>query len=594
MKNYTNRHQELGKRLKDTKYLNLKILAIVFSCFNLTFATDYHIGPGQTYNELGDIPWLTLQSGDHVFIHWRSNPYAEKLFIRVRGTEQNPIIISGVPNANGDLPVISGENATTPTQFAGYFSSQWTEDLALILISRNENVPPEDNYTYKPGYLIFEYLELTGAYKDNTFTDQFGNVRNYNPFCSAIHALISDNLTIRHCKIHDNGQAIFTNSYGSEEGEISRNTLIEYNRIWNNGGPEDDFTHNIYIQSAGSIIQYNYFGQPRQGSLCANIKDRSSRTIIRYNWIDAAAYLLDLVETEDAQDIIMNEPNYHDVYVYGNIFLNNVSSNIFAASLIHFGYDNSPDLAKRGTLYFFNNTVFIQGDENDWWNTTLFFINDDQNPSTTEASVDMYNNIIAKEGTTHLQLMRDGGTLNIYANNWLQNDFEEISDGATAQVNNITSPITGTSPGFADPSNQDFHLISSSPCIDMSGPLPTNITSNYPLDKQYIQHANVEDRNTVGNAMDLGAFEYDSSLGINSDNYFDSLVIFPNPVKNILYLKSEKNISQYEIFNILGQKISSHKLKNNKIGVSKLPKGTYYLKAIIDKNNTKTLKFIKQ
>ncbi len=489
------------------------LLVTVLSLFSQNLsATDYHVGPDQSYTELGDLPWLTLQPGDRVLIHWRNEPYAEKIFVRVSGTSEAPIIIRGVPDANGNLPVITGENATTNSQFVGYFSSQWTEDLGLFLIHRNNNVEPYDDSSYKPSHIIFEYLELTGAKPGNFFYDQFGNQRNYNSFSSAIHALESNNLTVRHCKIYDNAQGIFTNSNGNTEGQISRNTLIEYNEIWGNGNADSDGTeHNVYIQSAGTIIQYNRFGSLRPGSVGANIKDRSAGTIIRYNWIEGSARLLDLVETEDAQEIMMNEPDYHDVYVYGNIFVNDMTKSPFGTNMIHFGHDNSPVEAKRGTLYFYNNTVYIKGNLDNSWYVRLFDIYDDGNASTTEASIALYNNIIHRDGTTHLQLMRDAGTLEFFANNWITEDYEELGYGATAQVVYHTQPITGTEPGFIDALGEDFTLTGTSQAVDQSGSFPENITTNYPLDQEYVKHADVIARPVQGNAMDLGAFESSST-----------------------------------------------------------------------------------
>ncbi len=490
------------------------IFFLLLSMINV-FGTTYKVGPGQTYTDLGAVPWLTLSPGDTVLIYWQSSPYASKIFLRVSGTEENPIVIKGVPNINGDLPVITGKNATTNPQFNGYFSSEWTEDLGLFLIHRNVNVPPEDDENYKPSFLIFEYLELTGVKPENTFTDQNGNIRNYNRFSSAIHALESDNLTIRHCKIHDNAQGIFTNSNGDTEGYISRNTLIEYNEIWGNGNADEDGTeHNVYIQSAGTIIQYNYFGSLRAGSQGANIKDRSSGTIIRFNWLEGSARILDLVETEDAAPIIMNEPNYHDVYVYGNIIVNYLKKDPFGVNLIHFGFDNSPVEAKRGTLYFYNNTVYLEGDQEDYWYINMFDIPDDADPSTTEGTVAMYNNIIHKEGTTHLQMMRDAGTINFYKNNWITEGFSVLADDATAKYNFYTYPITGSDPGFTDASTEDFTIVDSSSCINQSGPLPSDVTTNYPLNKEYVKHANWKERILVGSSFELGAFENDQMVPV--------------------------------------------------------------------------------
>ncbi len=554
----------------------------------------YHVGPGLTYTELGDVPWITLTAGDTVAIHWRSTPYAEKIFLRAQGTQNNPVVIRGVPNSNGELPEITGENAITSPQFVGYFSSQWTEDLGLFLINKG---PDDDYYDYKPQYIVIEYLELTGAKPSNTFTDQFGNVRHYNTFSSAIHALVVDDLVVRYCKIHDNAQGVFTNSNGEAEGEISRNTLIEYNEIWDNGNAGPDGTeHNIYIQSAGVIIQYNYFGSPRQGSAGSNIKDRSSGTIIRYNWIEGAARILDLVETEDAAPIIMNEPDYHDVYVYGNIITNYLTNDPFGSNLIHYGFDNSPVEAKRGTLYFYNNTVYIEGDEDIWWNVRLFDVSDDQDPATVEGTVALYNNIIHKNGTTHLQMMRDGGRLEYNANNWIVSGYEDLGYGSTAMVVINTPPLTGSDPGFVDVANEDFSLLANSVCIDIAGNLPPSVETSYPLNKQYVKHANHTLRTQVGGAFDLGAFEHGIILGANESEISNfPFVVYPNPAMDFITVEHELyELKSVEIFNALGQSvIKFDSLEGNGMDISSLSPGIYFLSLRAASSEDVLVRFVK-
>ncbi len=510
---------------------------VLFFTTAAAMATTYKVGPEHEYKTLGAVPWLKLAAGDTVLIHWREQPYAAKIFIRAAGTADNPVVIRGVPNASGELPIITGANATTDAQFAGYFSSQWTEDLGLFLIDRNRRVEPRDSEDYKPSHIVIEFLALTGVKPENTFTDQFGNIRNYNNFSSAIHALVVDDLTVRHCKIYDNAQGIFTNSNGTTEGYISRNTLIEYNQIWGNGNADDNGKeHNLYIQSAGTIIQYNYMGSLRAGSYGANIKDRSSGTVIRYNWIEGSARMLDLVETEDAREIIMQEPDYHDVYVYGNIFVNDMTRETFGVNLIHYGHDNTPEEAKRGTLYFYHNTVHIKGDTDIYWYNRLFDV------TTDDGKVALYNNIIYKEGTTHLELMRDRGTLTFYANNWIQEGYTELAYQSAARVNYVAQPTTGTDPGFADPAANDYRLVRGSDCLDAAGELPANVVEKHPLTLQYVHKAGAVERTIMGQAADLGAFEADfvSSVRAQSlpgETNVRLLPNYPNPFNPTTFIR---------------------------------------------------------
>ncbi len=74
-------------------------------------AATYAVGPaaGQLL-KLADVPWGGLQSGDVANIHVQPGGYREIIQVSASGTAANPILIGGIPNANGALPVIDGLN----------------------------------------------------------------------------------------------------------------------------------------------------------------------------------------------------------------------------------------------------------------------------------------------------------------------------------------------------------------------------------------------------------------------------------------------------------------------------------------------------
>src|SRR4051794_14024732 len=94
----------------------MKLLLPVLLCFPWLKAhgLDYEVGPGKTYAEVTDVPWEALAAGDVVNIYWRATPYRGKWVIFRQGTEQQPIVVHGVPAADGKLPVIDGKGARTP------------------------------------------------------------------------------------------------------------------------------------------------------------------------------------------------------------------------------------------------------------------------------------------------------------------------------------------------------------------------------------------------------------------------------------------------------------------------------------------------
>jgi hypothetical protein len=87
---------------------------------------------------------------------------------------------------------------------------------------------------------------------------------------------------------------------------------------------------------------------------------------------------------------------------------------------------------------------------------------------------------------------------------------------------------------------------------------------------------------------------YDASLGngvIDNANF----TFYPNPVKNVLNLSYNKEISNVEVYNLLGQKVSANIINANdaQIDMSNLSNGAYMVRVTSD-NQVKTIKVIKQ
>ncbi|THD31473.1 T9SS type A sorting domain-containing protein [uncultured Flavobacterium sp.] len=84
------------------------------------------------------------------------------------------------------------------------------------------------------------------------------------------------------------------------------------------------------------------------------------------------------------------------------------------------------------------------------------------------------------------------------------------------------------------------------------------------------------------------------TLGTTAFNNVD-FKAYPNPVKDMLNVSYNQNISNVKIFNLLGQNMASKTINdtNGKIDMSDLPSGTYLVKITAD-GETKAVKVIKQ
>lgn len=100
------------------------------------------------------------------------------------------------------------------------------------------------------------------------------------------------------------------------------------------------------------------------------------------------------------------------------------------------------------------------------------------------------------------------------------------------------------------------------------------------------------------NNDDAGGFAisaYDASL---SNGSFDNtnFTYYPNPVKNVLNLSYNQEISSVEVFNMVGQKVSSNNLNATlgQVDMSQLPNGVYLVKVATANNQSKTIRVIKE
>ena len=70
--------------------------------------------------------------------------------------------------------------------------------------------------------------------------------------------------------------------------------------------------------------------------------------------------------------------------------------------------------------------------------------------------------------------------------------------------------------------------------------------------------------------------------------------VFPNPVQDFITIESEKKFLSYEVFDASGKSLSANQLIENKINVSRLTPGNYFIKLNYFSNETILVKFIKK
>jgi hypothetical protein len=83
------------------------------------------------------------------------------------------------------------------------------------------------------------------------------------------------------------------------------------------------------------------------------------------------------------------------------------------------------------------------------------------------------------------------------------------------------------------------------------------------------------------------------SIADHTTNNSFNVSVYPNPVQDILYITTDANIDQVEIYNIQGQLIKTGNPKARKISTMDLSSGLYLLRIASDKG-VSTHRFIKQ
>ena len=631
------------------------LLAIFLLFTFIGHATDYHVGPTQTYTTISSIAWESIQPGDQVFIHWRSTPYKEKWVINVQATATNPFKLIGVLGPNGERPIIDGNGASTRTQL-----DYWGEERGVIKIG-GSSIPADG----LPSHIIIENLEFTSAYQSYQFSDDNGQTKTFTKNAAAIYVEKAANLVIRNCVMTNSGNGLFIGPFNGQ----SANILIEKNHIFGNGVVNSAYEHNSYTEALGITFQYNHYGPLRNGADGNNLKDRSAGLVVRYNWIESGNRQLDLVDAEGSSTIV-NDPSYHTTHVYGNILIEpNGAGN---SQIVHYGGDSGTTADyRKGDLYFYNNTIISTRTGF----TTLMRL------STGDETAHVFNNIIYTTAPgSNFAMTNDDGTINMH-HNWLKTGWVISHGTPTGTVNDLGNNITGATPSFTDFNNQDFSLQNNSAAINQGDIIPSTLPL---VDMEYVKHQAGQNKNIIGN-IDIGAYEsavplavelsdfniqlsqnknaillrWQTQQEINNDGfnvqkqtgfnawetigwikgkgntnnsqtyqfldktptvgentyrleqidldgtieysnirsiffrqYIQKITLSPNPATNILNVDSERPFKHYTIVNYLGQKIQYGSLKNNTVDISALGKGKFIL-ILLNRDSQESIVFTK-
>ncbi|MBN8527514.1 MAG: hypothetical protein J0M02_19445, partial [Planctomycetes bacterium] len=450
-------------------------------------STTYEVGPGRTYAEPRDVPWLDLQPGDQVLIHYRAEPYRDAILLCARGETTRWITVRGVKGPAGERPVFDGDGARMPS----FGLNQWFDGGGMIKIHRPIGM---SDSSYRPGYIHVSGFEVRNAKPPAQYTDWSGGAATWSAFSAGIAGQGFDHVAITDCELHGNGQGLFVNSTNGAYFQTWR-LLVADNHFHGNGNPASFSEHNAYTEGIGTVYEYNWFGPPADGSYGDNIKERSAGVIFRYNHIEGGADLIALrdpesnVDYESEQLDAWGERLVANAFIYGNTFV----TRDYLQSVIGHGDGGMGTLKqpREGSLCFYANRVISTVDNQGFWTSgyyvdpqgvPLFDLLNTRSPTTVVARNNLLYAASRTPGaeTAPLALFYWQGIADFQAN-WA-NDYIEVYApvGGTNLATGDRFDGSGlgglaeqaADPGFVDLAGGDYRLTAESPFRSLDAPLP--------------------------------------------------------------------------------------------------------------------------
>ena len=221
---------------------------------------------------------------------------------------------------------------------------------------------------------MIQGLHIRNAFYENSFTASNGKTVKYTENAAGIFIERGEHIIVRGVEIEGNGNGFFVASGDSEE-VLSRDILLERSRIYGNGTVKvaADRHHNIYTEAAGMVFQFNDIGPLREGSGGAALKDRSAGTVVRYNRIEGGSRTLDLVDAQESSAL-----HKRSARVPHHARVRQPPDQRPGRRVQHDPLrrrQRRPEIYRKGTLYFYNNTVVVRADQdgpNARYRTSLF------------------------------------------------------------------------------------------------------------------------------------------------------------------------------------------------------------------------------
>lgn len=426
------------------------IMIILLAGGNI-LATTYLVGPGKTYAKLQDVADL-LKPGDKVVVDGNAT-YPANVYLTQSGTPTVKITVSGLQPSGGTRPKITG---------TGSYGINVTADN-----------------------IVLEGFEVIGGPKGI--------------------GVFGDNITVRNCVLHGCNQGLI--GYGTGTGSVT----VEYCEFYGNGVPTGGATqHQIYmatdeIAHPGAVfrLQFCYLHDGVEGD---NVKSRSERNEIYYNWIELAGTSghglgLFAPDPEDNADVTITTAR-EDADVVGNVIIQSRNS------CARIGGDLAGN-PTNGRYRFVNNTFVLTGTRGDAIRTF-----------NTIETLEMYNNVIYSTASgSDIRIINDADGTWVHSPRSLIGGNNWVITGATMvpTTGEWSGTIRGSVSPFVNATSKNFHPLQAGP-LENAGAATTPTIATYPFSRPLFPPAfqppqaalidtGTAEKRPVDATIDIGAFE---------------------------------------------------------------------------------------
>jgi hypothetical protein len=355
----------------------------------------YEVGAGKTYPTLQSVPSAGTWVPGTIMRVWNTdttgaNPstFHEYFQVHNSGTATQPIVLCGVPDSSGNLPIIDGANATTQS---GTSTGAAAAYGVISLWGGGYGGGSPYGY-YQGGSSGPSYVTVSGLHIEHgsplyTYTLPSGSgTAAYVGGASCINVRSGSYLDLSGNDLDTCGNGLFTaENTNSAWAPVTQEVTVEGNHIHGSGNAGSYTEHQVYFQSFYGLFQGNRVENYNPAAQGSNIKWRGVEGIFRYNYVgNGPARDFDLVENQDAAPYVsfeayLSSPGQTNCnasmyclgdtagpdviaafqesaqkdFIYGNM--------IFGASSVyqnHYNEDHDGLMAARnGVLYYYSNTL---------------------------------------------------------------------------------------------------------------------------------------------------------------------------------------------------------------------------------------------